>query len=75
MAACAAGNVSLPMPSIQLDDINAAANDGEGISDLERVMAERCVALTDIIQGEADKHPTGSGPLAGQQLTSWLSFW
>lgn len=62
----AAGNVSLPMPTMQIDDMDAAVNDIEVISELERVMAEWCAALTDIIQGEADKHPTGSGPLAGQ---------
>lgn len=61
----AAGKVSLPMPSVQIEDMDAAINDTEVISELERVMAEWCAALTDVIQGEADKHPTGSGPLAG----------
>ena len=66
VAHTAAGNVSLPMPTMQIDDMDAAVNDIEVISELERVMAEWCAALTDIVQGEADKHPTGSGPLAGR---------
>lgn len=58
------------MPNLQLDDPGLAVNDIEVIGELERVMAEWCAALTEVTQREADKHPTGSGPLAGLQSQS-----
>lgn len=73
MAVRVTGKVSLPMPNVQIEDTDAAINDVEVLGELERVMAEWCVALTDTVQGSADKHPTGSGPLAG--LIQLVSVW
>lgn len=53
------------MPSMQVDDIDIAINDNEVVAELEHVMSEWCAALTDVMQREAEKHPIGSGPLAG----------
>ena len=53
------------MPSIQVDDVDIAINDNEVVAELEHVMSEWCAALTEVMQREAEKHPIGSGPLAG----------
>ncbi len=60
-----AGNVHLLMPSMQVDDVDVAINDNEVVAELEHVMSEWCAALTDVMQREVEKHPIGSGPLAG----------
>lgn len=53
------------MPSVQVDDVEIAINDNEVVSELEHVMSEWCVALTEVMQREAEKNPIGTGPLAG----------
>ncbi len=53
------------MPSMQVDDVDIAINDTEVVTELEHVMSEWCAALTEVMQREAEKHPVGSGPLAG----------
>ena len=53
------------MPSMQVDDVDIAINDTEVVSELEHVMSEWCAALIEVMQREAEKHPVGSGPLAG----------
>lgn len=50
---------------MQVDDVDIAINDTEVVSELEHVMSEWCAALTEVMQREAEKHPVGSGPLAG----------
>ena len=50
---------------MQIDDIESAINDNEVITELEHVMSEWCAALAEVMAREAEKHPVGSGPLAG----------
>ena len=53
------------MPSVQVDEVEHAMNDNEVISELEHVMSDWGAALTEVMQREAEKHPIGTGPLAG----------
>ena len=53
------------MPSMHIDDVDIAINDNEVITELEHVMSEWCAALAEVMAREAEKHPVGSGPLAG----------
>ena len=57
------------MPSVQVDEVEHAMNDSEVISELEHVMSDWGAALTEVMQREAEKHPIGTGPLAGLPLT------
>ena len=63
-----AGNVHLVMPAVQVDEVEHAVNDNEVISELEHVMSDWGAALTEVMQREAEKHPIGTGPLAGLSL-------
>ena len=56
------------MPSVQVDEIEHAMNDNEVISELEHVMSDWGAALTEVMQREAEKHPIGTGPLAGRSF-------
>lgn len=57
------------MPSVEVDEVEHAINDNEVISELEHVMSDWGAALTDVMQREAEKHPVGTGPLAGPPLS------
>ena len=63
------------MPSVQVDDVDIAMNDNEIVTELEHVMSDWCAALTDVMQREADKSPTGTGPLAGLCMFAGRSLW
>ena len=56
------------MPSVEADEVEHAINDNEVISELEHVMSDWGAALTEVMQREAEKHPVGTGPLAGRPL-------
>lgn len=60
------------MPSVQVDEVEHASNDNEVISELEHIMSDWGTALTEVMQREAEKHPVGTGPLAGLLLSLWL---
>lgn len=57
------------MPSVEVDEVEHAINDNEVISELEHVMSDWGAALTEVMQREAEKHPVGTGPLAGWPLS------
>lgn len=59
------------MPSVQVDEVEHASNDNEVISELEHVMSDWGTALTEVMQREAEKHPIGTGPLAGLPFSLW----
>ena len=57
---------------MQIDDVESAINDNEVIAELEHIMSEWCAALAEVMAREAEKHPIGSGPLAGVLFCNWL---
>jgi dynein heavy chain len=66
-----AGEVRLQMPTIQIEDEVAAANDSSIIGNLESSVSEWTQQIQRIVEQEMGKVPTGKGPLA--EIEFWRS--
>lgn len=73
MPCCAAGDLHLVMPSLFVEDVELAARDDDLVQDLEHSVSEWSLVLGEVMQRESEKHPSGTGPLAGA-LAAWLCF-
>lgn len=63
------GDVSLPMPQLNLESVAAAAKDADVIHTLEETVAAWSSTLSEVLQREGEKKPEGKGPLAE------IDFW
>ena len=61
------------MPSLVVEDVELAARDDDLVQDLEHSVSEWSLVLGEVMQRESEKHPSGTGPLAGV-LAAWLWF-
>ncbi|KAL6757976.1 dynein heavy chain, N-terminal region 1-domain-containing protein, partial [Haematococcus lacustris] len=63
------GDITLAVPDIAIDSVEAGAADNELVLSLEQYMAEWSQALASVMQRESEKQPAGKGPLAE------IEFW